>query len=363
MATNGNGNGTNGKNGINGFIDEDGFTKLSWEKYRVEAKKLWDNIPRGDDKLKVVEKALGKGRFPDKEGNMVEWVLNSNPKSNDGFQRKKRKTRQANNKQTVKNRVENEKFTDITSEEASAEWKRKNIDDWNNGGNPTGEKLVKGTDDYNQFFRRYEHKIKVGDDFWKGDTGLDYLSGDPENLTYSYKHQWNLKDAGEMSHGKDFIFDIDDITGEVSYTPRKNFNPTTAKYKPFTSHVDETLQAAKKGSKFVKGAKLVGRAVPWVSLGLSGTAFIDQAKSTTQDPSAKNFKKMGIRTADLGLEIVDTFTMGLSTPLTLTAQAGLFTAEEYIDGNLKATKNASEAHNPYIHGGSYGAPQKDRDAV
>ena len=313
------------------FIDEKGFTTRSWEDYRKEAKKIWNNIPYGEDKKKVVEEALGKGLWPDKKGNMVQWELNSNPRSNDGFQRKTVKTRAKNQRQTRKNRIENEKFTDITSEDASAEWKRKNIEDWNNGGNPTGEKLVKGTDDYNQFFRRYEHKIKVGDDFWKGDTGLDYLSGDPENLTYSYKHQWNLKDAGEMSHGKDFIFDIDDVTGEVSYTPRKNFNPGTAKYKPFTNHVDETLQAARKGSKFVKGAKLVGRAVPWVSLGLAGTGFIDQASATTQDASVANYAKLGLRTVDLGLEVVDAFTMGLSTPVTLAAQAGLMAVEDYID--------------------------------
>ena len=134
-----------------------------------------------------------------------------------------------------------------------------------------------------------------------------------------------------MSHGKNFVFDIDDVTGEVVYTPRKNFHPHTAKFKPFTQHVDETLRAARKGSKFVKGAKLAGRAIPWVSLGLSGTAFIDQAGATTQDTSAANVAKLGLRTVDLGLEVVDSFTMGLSTPVTLAAQAGLMAVEDYID--------------------------------
>jgi len=363
MATNGNGNGTNGKNGINGFIDEDGYTKLSWEDYRKEAKKIWDKIPHGESKKAVVEKALGLGAWPDKDGNLVEYELNSTKSSKDGFQRKKKNTRAKNQNQTRINRAENEKFTDITSKDAAKDWKKKNITDWNNGGNPTGQKLVKGTEDYNKYFRRYEHRIKVADPFWKGETGLDYMSGDPENLTWTTKAEWDLKDAGEMKHGKDFIFDIDQHTGEVSYTPRKGFEPHGAKFKAFKGHIDETLQTAKKIKPVVKGAKFIGKAIPYVGLPIAGAGLIDQAKATMQDPSAKNYKKLGIRAVDTTLELVDAFTVGLSTPLTLTAQAGLFTAEEYIDGNLKATKDASEVHNPYIHGGSYGAPQKDRDAV
>ena len=364
LKINGNGtNGKNGKNGINGFIDEDGFTTRSWEDYRKEAKKIWDKIPHGESKKAVVEKALGLGRWPDKDGTLIEYELNSTKSNKDGFQRKKKKTRVKNQNQTRINRAENEKFTDITSEQAAKEWKKKNITDWNNGGNPTGKKLIKGTEDYNKYFRRYEHRIKVADPFWKGETGLDYMSGDPENLTWTTKSQWDLKDAGEMKHGKDFIFDVDQYTGDVTYTPRKGFEPHNSKFKNFTGHIDETIKAAKKVKPVVKGAKFVGKAIPVVGAAVSLASFADGANAAIRKPSKKNFQKLGLRTLDVGLEAIDFFTVGLSTPLTLSAQAGLFTAEEYIDGNLKATKDASEAHNPYIHGGSYGAPQKDRNAV
>ena len=339
MATNGNGaNGANGKNGINGFYDEEGITKLSWEDYKKEAKKIWDKIPFGESKKAVVEKALGKAAWPNKDGILEIWELNTTKSNKDGFQRKKQKTRAKNQTQTRINRVKNEKFTDITSQDAARDWKKKNIQQWNVGtkenpipSNPTGKKLIKGTEDYNKHFRRYEHRIKVADDFWKGDTGLDYLSGDPENLTWTTKSQWDLKDAGEMTHGKKYIFDVDQYDGDVTYTPRKGFKPHDSKFKSFTGHIDETIQTAKKIKPLVKGAKLAGKAIPYVGLGIAAAGFSDQAKAANGNGSAANYAKLGLRTLDLGLEVVDSFTMGLSTPVTLTAQAGLMAVEHYID--------------------------------
>ena len=157
------------------------------------------------------------------------------------------------------------------------------------------------------------------------------MSGDPENLTWTTKAEWDLKDAGEMKHGKDFIFDVDQHTGEVSYTPRKGFEPHGSKFKTFTGHIDETIQTAKKIKPLVKGAKLAGKAIPYVGLGIAGAGFTGQVKAATQEGGVKNYAKLGLRTVDLGLEVLDTFTMGLSTPVTLTAQAGLMAVEDYID--------------------------------
>jgi len=310
----------------NKFIDEQGFTKLPWKEYQDEVKKIWDTIPHGEPKWPVIKAKLGKGQW---DG--IEYTINSNKDTKLGFQRKKVSTRNKNAEQFIKNRKENEKFTDITSEQASKDWKKKNITDWNNKDNPTGKKLVKGTKDYNKHFRRYEHRIKVADPFWKGETGLDYLSGDPENLTWTTKSQWDLKDAGEMTHGKDFIFDVDQHTGDVSYTPRKGFDPHESKFNKFTGHIDETLQAAKKIKGVTKGAKLVGKAIPYVGLGIAGAGFTGQAKAAVQEGGAKNYAKLGLRTVDLGLEVIDSFTLGLSTPVTLAAQAGLMAVEDYID--------------------------------
>ena len=366
----------------NQFIDKEGFTKLSWEDYRKEAKKIWDNIPRGESKKAVVEEALGIGRWPDKDGNMVLWELNSN-KSKDGFQRKKKTTRAKNQKQTRINRAENEKFTDITSQEAAAEWKKKNITDWNNRDNPTGKKLVKGTEDYNKYFRRYEHRIKVADPFWKGDTGLDYMSGDPENLTWTTKAQWDAKDAGEMKHGKDFIFDVDPYDGDVVYTPRKSGNLHDAKFTKYdigkqlakeapnykvTKVVDKvngnglngnglngngSNGLVKNGKGFKNGKvlkpnkapgvltaagavinnKAVRKAVRWVPVVGAGMVLLNakaQAEEAIANPTWQNKTQAGIAGFDAALEGVELATGGVAGLVTTPLQIGLMFADQMI---------------------------------
>ena len=134
-----------------------------------------------------------------------------------------------------------------------------------------------------------------------------------------------------MTHGKDFIFDVDQYDGDVTYTPRKGFKPHDSKFKSFKGHIDETIQTASKIKGVTKGAKLVGKAIPYVGLGIAGAGFTNQVKAANGNGSAANYAKLGLRTIDLGLEVVDTFTMGLSTPVTLAAQAGLMAVEHYID--------------------------------
>ena len=217
-------------------IDELGRTTLTWPEYQKQANKLLKKVPRGENWQKYLTKELGTG-FWEHEGVKVDYGFN---RAHGKLKRKRKTVRTANQQQSRITREANEQFTDITSQEAAKDWKKKNITDWNNKNNPTGKKLVKGTEDYNKYFRRYEHRIKVSDPFWKGDTGLDYLSGDPENLTWTTKSQWDLKDAGEMKHGKDFIFDVDQYTGDVSYTPRKGFKAHEAVFDKFEGAIDHT---------------------------------------------------------------------------------------------------------------------------
>jgi len=101
-------------------------------------------------------------------------------------------------------------------------WKKKNITDWNLKDNPTGKPIT----DSHPEFRRFEHRIKVSDNFWKSNDALDlgFKAGDVENLTYTNPAQWKLKDAGEMRYGQYFNFDVDDF-GQVTYTPRSKFHP------------------------------------------------------------------------------------------------------------------------------------------
>ena len=169
------------------------------------------------------------------------------------------------------------------SKKAAAKWKKENITDWNRGrknkkglwiqkpSNPTGKPL-KETD---PLFRRWEHKVKVKDPFWKSQ-GLDlpYKSGDIENLTWTNPAQWKLKDAGEMTYGSKYIFDVDQYTGDVEYTPRKGFDPYTSVFKKFTGVIDETSKLIPTPvKKLVKGA---------AATGIVGLGFIDDVNASVK---------------------------------------------------------------------------------
>lgn len=336
MARNGNGNGVNGvngngKNGINGLIDEDGYSKLSWKEYQSKVKQIWDDIPHGESKWPVIKAKLGMARW---DG--IEYTINSNKDTKLGFQRKKVSTRNKNAEQFIKNRKENEKFTDITSEEAAKDWKKKNITQWNVGtkedpipSNPTGEKLVKGTDDYNKYFRRYEHRIKVADPFWKTDHGLDYLSGDPENLTYTTKAQWDAKDAGEMAHGKSHIFDVDQHTGDVVYTPRKGFDPHDAKFNKYTFG-QKLAEESQKVAKVARKVKPLTKLIPIVGLGMVGIDAKARTQEAIENPTWQNKTQAALGGAELALEGFETATGGVGAVVTTPLQIGLMVANQLV---------------------------------
>ena len=331
------------------FIDELGRTTRSKEDYFKEAKKIWDSMPRGSHKWPAIREALGTGYWIPKGGDKkVEWMIKPNPRNKEwGFQRSQinpgagTKGRTGQMDTTRANRAVNAAPTPGREGEAS-QWVKKHITDWNEGQNPWNTKFTS----LDPEFRQWEHRIKVSDPFWKSaDNDLPYKAGDIENFTWTNPKQVDLKNTGEMKFGKNFIFDVDEFTGDVIYSPRKGFNPHSAKFQTFTGHITETINTAKKIKGVSKGAKLAGKAVLGLGLGISAAGAVEGAQAATRDPSAKNYAKLGLRTVDLGLEVLDTFTMGLSTPVTLTAQAGLMAVEDYIDnGPAKISTTARKKH-------------------
>tara|TARA_B100000427_G_C15471554_1_gene578803 strand:- start:44 stop:1354 length:1311 start_codon:yes stop_codon:yes gene_type:complete len=116
------------------------------------------------------------------------------------------------------------------------DWEQKHITDWNKKDNPTGKPIK----DTHPQFRRLEHRIKAADIFWKSEAAKDlsFKAGDVENLIYTNPSQWKLKDAGEQTYGRNFVFDIDKNTGEIIYTPRSKFTGYDFKYaKPFKGNI------------------------------------------------------------------------------------------------------------------------------
>ena len=306
-------------------IDELGRTTLPWPEYQKQANELLKKVPRGENWQNYLTSELGTG-FWEYEGKKVDYGFN---RAHGKLKRKRRTVRQDNLKQAAKVRKENEKFTDITSEQAAKDWKKKNITDWNNKNNPTGKKLVKGTEDYNKYFRRYEHRIKVGDPFWKGDHGLDYLSGDPENLTWTTKAQWDAKDAGEMKHGKDFIFDVDQHTGDVVYTPRKGFDPHDAAFNKYTLG-QKLAEESKKVAKVARKVKPLAKFVPIVGAGIVGLDVKARTQEAIDNPTWQNKTQAALGGAELALEGFELATGGVGALVTTPLQIGLMIADQLV---------------------------------
>ena len=97
-----------------------------------------------------------------------------------------------------------------------------------------------------------------------------------------------------------------------------------------------------------KGAKLAGKAIPYVGLGIAGGIVTTDVKAAVNNPSAKNFAKVGLSSFDAGLEVVDAFTYGLSTPVTLALQLGTEAARHYLDNG--AAKISTKDRRRYRNG-------------
>ena len=82
--------------------------------------------------------------------------------------------------------------------------------------------------------------------------------------------------------------------------------------------------------------KTAGKAIPYAGLGIAGAVMTNDVKAAYNDPSLGNIAKVGLSTIDTSLEVVDAFTAGLSTPVTMALQLGLEGIRHNIDhGNAK----------------------------
>lgn len=85
--------------------------------------------------------------------------------------------------------------------------------------------------------------------------------------------------------------------------------------------------------------KKAGFLIPGLGLTIAGGIVTSDVKAATKDPSAKNFAKLGLSTFDAGLEVIDTFSYGISTPVTMALQLATGAARYQID---EGTRSSSE---------------------
>ena len=255
-------------------VDKD----LSWEekkqKYKDTANKFKKANPNAT--LKDFYTANGQLIQPDGTGLQLKPKAKTTSPKYPNYQPKIKATTDVE----IKKRKSAEAAIDTKKAKA---WKKKNITDWNLKDNPTGKPIT----DSHPEFRRFEHKIKVSDYFWKTDDALDlgFKAGDVENLTYTNPAQWKLKDAGEMKYGKYFNFDIDDF-GEVTYTPRSKFHPFEFNdTKTFTGEIPFDELAEEAGLAYEKFGKPKTKNI--VRNSLIGTAASNVAASILNPASAQ----------------------------------------------------------------------------
>ena len=106
-----------------------------------------------------------------------------------------------------------------------------------------------------------------------------------------------------------------------------------------SSKIPNTI--ARRGKVLMKNpvVKKAGLLVPGVSLAIAGGIVTSDAAYAKENPSAKNYAKLGLSTFDAGLEVIDTFTAGFSTPLTMALQLATGAARYQID---EGTRSSSE---------------------
>ena len=77
--------------------------------------------------------------------------------------------------------------------------------------------------------------------------------------------------------------------------------------------------------------KKAGFIIPAAGLTIASGIVATDVQAATRNPSAKNYAKLGLSTFDAGLEVVDTFTAGLSTPVTMALQLATGIARHQIE--------------------------------
>jgi len=83
--------------------------------------------------------------------------------------------------------------------------------------------------------------------------------------------------------------------------------------------------------------KKAGFIIPGFGLTVAGGIVTSDVKAATQNPSAKNYAKLGLSTIDAGLEVIDTFTAGIATPLTMGIQLATGAARYQIDNGTRSS--------------------------
>ena len=315
-------------------IDNKGFTTLPWAEYRVKAGEIWNSIPAGQPKKKIVEEALGVGRWPDKDGNLIEYTLKSNKDRKENFQRQPVKTRKKNQEAFTKKRK-----SDLTATNELA--KQEDLD----AGKIKQKQIQSVTG------RNADHIIEV-QTFGPATEQLnkEYKAGAISEEEY-LKRKNILSNTGDTAQNFQDLSVIENQNKKDIVEAKNKALKKMEELNPSLRHLTDKYQTAMQIAeryKVTKLAKKTTKLLPYLGTAIVLNNLNGRVHAATQKPTAKNIGLAGLAAADAVLEGVEYATGGLALPITTLLQAGIIGAETVIEDGTAKISTANRRR--YRHG-------------
>ncbi len=303
-------------------IDELGRTTLPWAEYRVKAGKIWNSIEPGKPKKKIVEEALGRGYWPNKEGEWVEWTLKSNKDRIENFQRQPQSTRQKNQEAFTKKRKGDLSETNKLASQAdldAGKIKQKEI------------KKVKG--------RNADHIVEV-QTFGPATEQLnkEYKAGAISEEEY-LKRKKILSNTGDTAQNFQDLSVIENQNKKDIVELKNKTLQKMEELNPSTRHLDEKYLKAmgiandykvSKFAKAIRAIKPIAKFVPIVGAGVVGLDVKARTQEAIENPTWQNKTQAALGGAELALEGFELATGGVGAIITTPLQIGLMIADQAI---------------------------------
>ena len=308
-------------------IDELGRTTLPWAEYRVKAGEIWNSIEPGKPKKKIVEEALGKGYWPDKEGNWVEWTLKSNKDRLENFQRQPVTTRIKNQKAFT-----NKRKTDLAETNKLAA--KEELD-----AGKIKQKEIQSVPG-----RNADHIVEV-QTFGPATEQLnkEWKAGVISEDEY-LKRKKILADTGDTAQNFQDLSVIENQNKKDIVEAKNKALKKMEEVNPSLRHLsDKYVDAMAVANKYkaIKLARKTTKLLPYLGTAVVITNLNGRVHAAVKDPSAKNIGLAGLATADALLEGAEYLTAGLALPLTTLLQAGIISAETVIEDGVSKVSTAN----------------------
>lgn len=312
-------------------IDELGRTTLPWAEYRVKAGKIWNSIEPGKPKKKIVEEALGRGYWKNKEGEWVEWILKSNKDRIENFQRQPLSTRESNsNAFTKKRKTDLAETNKLASKEDLAAGKVKQKDIQSVPGRNADH--ITEVQTFGPATEQLNKEWKAG------------AIGEEEYL----RRKKILSDTGDTAQNFQDLSVIENQNKKDIVEAKNKALKNMEELNPSTRHLDEKYVKAmglandykvSKFAKAIRAIKPVGKFIPVIGAGIVGLDVKARTQEAIENPTWQNKTQALLGGVEAGLEGFELATGGVGGLITTPLQIGLMIADQLIHQTEDEWKN------------------------